>query len=322
METIAVIMPAYNAEKTVERAIRSLVDQKGAGELFEHHIVVVNDGSTDSTWNILVQLSKEISNLTVLTQENAGPSVARFKGIKESSSDYLAFLDSDDWAEPDYLETIFNLKKKHNADIAYCRALMEGLDIQYNRDEEWVWSMHEAISVFLEHRMMNGVLWGKLIRRELFMKATPNHEMVCFEDDLLIWQLLQHCTKVVRQNVGLVHYSYDSASLTRSAFSMKKWYSIRTFGMRMISDCEADDMKQHLPEAEKFQRHLYYLALLQMIKSDCFDDAASKEILAVLRKNWKLTLKEQAGAVRKVLTMMIMLCPKLTIGALRLANRK
>lgn len=322
METIAVIMPAYNVEKTIERAIRSLVCQKGAGELFEHQIVVVNDGSTDSTWDILVHLSKEIHNLIVLTQENAGPSEARYKGIKESSSDYLAFLDSDDWAEPDYLETLFTLKKKHNADIAYCKAIMEGIDIQYNREEELILSKHEAISLFIEHRKLNGVLWGKLIRRDFFMKATPNHEMVCFEDDLLIWQLLQHCTKVVKQNVGLVHYTYDNTSLTRSAFSLKKWYSIRTISLRIIGDCKTDELRQHFPEAEKFQRRLYYMALIQMIKSDCLDDAATDEIVSVLRKNWRLTLKEQTEVARKVFALMIMLCPKLSVWIMRFASRK
>lgn len=89
---LSVVIPAYNAERTIERCLKSVLKQT----YNNIEIIVVNDGSTDSTMDILQKLIKENFKLTIIDQENEGPSIARNTGIKNAHGEYIAFLDSDD----------------------------------------------------------------------------------------------------------------------------------------------------------------------------------------------------------------------------------
>jgi len=102
----SVIIPLYNKEKYIKRAIKSVLNQTYQ----DFEIIVVNDGSSDSS----IEKIKEIidSKIKIFNQENQGVSAARNRGIKESKFNYIAFLDADDEWEEDYLQTIVNLIKK------------------------------------------------------------------------------------------------------------------------------------------------------------------------------------------------------------------
>lgn len=235
--------------------------------MFNYQIVVVNDGSVDNTLNILRNLEDEIGNLVVLTQENLGVSAARYTGIYASECDYLTFLDADDYAETDYLQTLYLLIKKHNADVATSRAIMEGRPVEYNRDEEWIWTRDEAIQEFFIHKKLNGVLWCKMFRKDIFLLAVPNHKMVIYEDSYLVWQIIQKCDRIVRINAGLVNYVYDNVSLTRSRYSMDKCYATWILCQKIVNDCRGHDMRKFLKAAIKFRRKWCYSAIKAYIKS-------------------------------------------------------
>lgn len=95
MKKLSVVIPAYNAEKTIEECLNSVVAEcNSINEDYE--IIVVDDGSTDSTYNLLKNYSKKNQNLIIIKQENKGVSAARNAGIKKSSGEFIAFNDSDD----------------------------------------------------------------------------------------------------------------------------------------------------------------------------------------------------------------------------------
>ncbi len=102
---ISVIIPVFNREKTIKRAIESVKNQT----LKAHEIIVVNDGSTDNTLNIL----KSIEEIKVISQENLGVSAARNAGIEMAKGEWIAFLDSDDWWFEEKLEKQMNFHKKY-----------------------------------------------------------------------------------------------------------------------------------------------------------------------------------------------------------------
>lgn len=124
--TISVIVPVYNSEKYINRCLDSILKQKGNFE-----IVIVDDGSTDSTPQILKEYQKNNSNIKLITQKNEGVSSARNKGLKASTSKYITFVDSDDWLEPNAFKDSIKLIKKDSPDI-----LLTGFYDVY--DKEWV----------------------------------------------------------------------------------------------------------------------------------------------------------------------------------------
>ena len=112
---ISVVIPAYNAENTIEKCINSVLNQT----FKDFEIVVVNDGSEDSTGKILNNYIC-FSNIKVVNQDNGGVSKARNIGINCSDGEYLFFLDSDDWIDDKLLETAYNFGVNNDIDIIAC----------------------------------------------------------------------------------------------------------------------------------------------------------------------------------------------------------
>ena len=99
---LSIIIPAYNTEKYIKQCIDSVINIWN----IENEIIVVNDGSTDRTKDILKEYTENNDRIKVITQENQGASAARNTGIKASTGDYIYFLDSDDWIDTVSFEKI------------------------------------------------------------------------------------------------------------------------------------------------------------------------------------------------------------------------
>lgn len=113
---ISIIVPTYNARNYLSRCIDSLINQT-----FSHfEIIIVDDGSTDSSLEILNKYQSRFSHIKVLHQKNSGQSVARNNGLKVASGNYIMFVDSDDWVELDICEKLYNLIIEGDSDIAIC----------------------------------------------------------------------------------------------------------------------------------------------------------------------------------------------------------
>ncbi|MFH1077134.1 MAG: glycosyltransferase [Pseudomonadota bacterium] len=106
---VTIVMPLYNKEAEVERAMRSVLVQS----FRDYELIVVNDGSTDKGPDVVATIGD--SRIRMVHQENAGVSAARNRGIEEARTDLIAFLDADDEWKPDFLETILRLRKKFAA---------------------------------------------------------------------------------------------------------------------------------------------------------------------------------------------------------------
>ena len=106
MIQVSVIIPCYNCEDTIERCLDSLHKQ-----IYNNYeIVVVNDGSTDSTLERIISKQKYIKNINIVDIPNGGVSNARNVGIQQSRGNYLIFVDSDDYVTEHYIENLISLK--------------------------------------------------------------------------------------------------------------------------------------------------------------------------------------------------------------------
>jgi len=133
-DLITIIMPCYNAAPHVEQAARSVLDQTYA----EIELIVVDDGSTDSSTDIVKHLVTEHPDkIRLIHQDQQGPYVARNLGLAQSSGEFVAFLDADDWWREDFLEKLYTaLTTNRNAALAYCGWQNTGLE--GNRGEPYI----------------------------------------------------------------------------------------------------------------------------------------------------------------------------------------
>ena len=112
---ISIIVPVYNAEKYIDRCIKSIYSQT----FTDYEIILVNDGSTDNSLALCKEYAEKDSRITVIDKENGGAGSARNKGIEIAQGEYLAFPDVDDWFEPDMYEDLYALAKQGDYDIVF-----------------------------------------------------------------------------------------------------------------------------------------------------------------------------------------------------------
>ena len=140
MPKVSVIIPVYNVEKYLRECLNSVINQT----LKDIEIILVDDGSTDSSLSICQEYAKKDDRIIVLTQQNQGAAVARNNGIKIAKGEYLSILDSDDYFDLSMLEKLYNKAVKDDLDITICRAqALNDLDkkisdMQYSVKEKYL----------------------------------------------------------------------------------------------------------------------------------------------------------------------------------------
>lgn len=117
MPAVSVIIPVYNVEKYIGRCLDSIFSQT----FQDYEVIVVNDGSPDASQKVIDAFaSQHPDKLVSLSQQNAGVSAARNRALEQARGDYLVFLDSDDFVEPDYLQTLYDAAQRDRADMVIC----------------------------------------------------------------------------------------------------------------------------------------------------------------------------------------------------------
>ena len=114
---ISVIVPAYNVEPYIEKCVKSIINQ----DYPNLEIILVNDGSKDKTGELCDKLKETDDRIQVIHQNNRGLSAARNSGLDLAHGEWIAFLDSDDWIEPEMYSTLIKIAVKEDAEIASCK---------------------------------------------------------------------------------------------------------------------------------------------------------------------------------------------------------
>lgn len=164
MTKVSFIVAAYNIDIYIERCLNTLLNQT----LQEIEIVVVNDGSTDSTLKRINELAKNNEKIKVINQENKGLLEARKSGINNSIGEYVVFVDGDDWVESCLAEKAYNLAKLKNSDIIVFNS--KSIDDNNNTYvlEDYTkidFENKDFLRMILQEKLIHNV-WNKLIKRE------------------------------------------------------------------------------------------------------------------------------------------------------------
>ena len=199
-QKISVIIPAYNIEDLIEKCVDSVANQDYPKELLE--IIVVDDGSTDSTGQICDRLADKYDNVTALHKPNGGSSSARNHGIKHATGDYLGFVDSDDFIDPRMYREMMECALKYGADMVQISRDEISEDGQKMADvviapkEPCIVTSKEQLKSLLLHTG-DASFCTKIVKRSYFTEKYMFPEGELNEDFYLMIHMLQKVNKLV-----------------------------------------------------------------------------------------------------------------------------
>ena len=213
---ISIIIPCFNAEKTLEKCLESVVQQSYANL----EIIIIDDGSTDETSLIYNKFQSNDERILVLKQQNSGVSKARNTGVKAATGDYICFVDSDDWAELNYCSELYSLLVGENADISIVEASYEDENgnVLCNKptSEEKIFDGNRALVLLLEDQEIQSHPWGKLFKADLLKNVHFPENLKCFEDYSTLFKIFNKAVKVIKSNEKLYHYIQREDSLSHN----------------------------------------------------------------------------------------------------------
>lgn len=229
MPKISVIVPVFNVERYLGKCIDSVLMQT----FTDFELILVDDGSTDSSGAICDEYAEKDSRIKVIHKENGGLSSARNAGIDKASGSYLCFVDSDDTVNLYMLYYLILFAEKERADITECLfdKVYEGEESvgHTSKAEKTDEKCGEAAVVALyDGTGFSPVAWNKLYSARLF-KDLKYPEGVTFEDSYLTPRLFYIADKVVRINYHGYNYLQRSGSITKTESELKNTDKIKVY---------------------------------------------------------------------------------------------
>lgn len=200
---VSVIVAAYNAEKYAEETLETLVKQT----IDDYEVIVVNDGSTDGTLDILRSYEADYPFLRVIDKENGGPSSARNAGLDVAKGDYVFFFDADDLLEPDALECLYERAVKKRADIVIAK-----YDIFNQYQTIPVNGINDLVIQDKIDRYEPMILWtfslcNKLFKRSLIENNALRLPPISYsEDGAFLMQLVYRAYRITGLDMVIFHY--------------------------------------------------------------------------------------------------------------------
>lgn len=248
-EKVSIIIPVYNAKaEYIQLAIDSACNQTYVNK----EIIIIDDGSNNYVAHILDCYQEKYKYIKVFHKNNEGVSIARNKGIELSSGDYLFFMDSDDYLEPNIIEKLIYLQSQHNSDITGClyytfdekikKSLYSGPSIQiYDVDNMDNYRILMFSPTFQKHLYYPYCMcvWGKLIKKSAIIEnEIIFNKNLCFSEDLLFLNKITYCVeKIVIVSDELYGYRLSNNSVTHK---FNDNYHIKIMQMLDIVEKEID----------------------------------------------------------------------------------
>ncbi len=206
---VSIVIPVYNVEKYLPECLDSVLKQS----YVNWEAILVDDGSTDGSGKICDDYSAGDPRFRVIHQVNAGAANAKNTGLDHVTGACVAFLDSDDWVEPDWLETLVVTAKERQADVVECDFQKEyiGRSEIVNRWDAETFTAETYLAQYLSNWTCS-LFWNKLYRADLMKDIRFRRERRCIDDEFFTYKVVSGAEKIVRTGRVLYHYRQRASS--------------------------------------------------------------------------------------------------------------
>lgn len=250
-ELLSVVVPIYKVEPYLDQCVESIVNQTYSNL----EIILVDDGSPDNCPKMCDDWAERDSRIRVIHKENGGLSDARNAGVAVATGEFLAFVDSDDYLEPEMYEVMLSALCRTGADMISCGIyfVKNGKKTPaFCLKQETVFPAEEALREVLLRGCIHASATDKVFRRKYFHgREFPPGEI--YEDMAIVPRMIGEAGAVGQVGVPLYNYRLDNSSITRSGYSPRKRILVQRF----------QDLENYLKEAYE-----NLLPCLDVLRSD------------------------------------------------------
>lgn len=292
---ISIIVPIYKVEQYLCKCVDSILNQTYSNL----EIWLVDDGSPDNCGKICDEYALCDSRIRVFHKENGGLADARNVAIDVATGEWIVCIDSDDYVDHDYIETLFNLVSEYNCKVGVSsyRSFMEGFSADSDQPSDIIENCidrYEAISLIFNQEVMETSAWGKIYHRTLFETGIRYPKGWIYEDLPTTYLLFLNSDKVAYTNRRTYNYLIRKNSLEGQPFNPKKFES----ALNILNSIQSHflDLK-HVESAVRTRLFSFVLHILLEMPFDYPD--SRKSILTDYVKTQRVSVLLDSKARKK-----------------------
>ncbi len=276
MIKLSVIIPVYNAEKYLDECLRSVSNQSYKNI----EIIIINDGSTDFSDEIISKWKKNDNRITVISQRNSGVSVARNKGLEIAQGEWVTFVDADDYIASNYFQRVLSIIENQNVQMFTYNMYNSG---KYDRK---IFSKIEMASICVGNGGALGYVWNKFFQNEIIRKKN-----IKFDSNISICEDLLFCLEYIQHIKIGIYCMFDIQNL----YMYRIHAESATQNIQSNKLVTALEAYQHILEleylSEKIRRSLYKgynsiainCMLLEWIENGGYDKQIRDKYFRIIR---------------------------------------
>jgi len=232
---VSIIVPAYNAEKSICRCIDSILAQTYPST----EVLVVDDGSTDDTRHIIEDFAKKDARIKPIYQDNQGAACARNAALDKASGSWITFVDSDDYVTPEYVEVMLQVARSAKSDMVvggyvHCPQNANNVCQTGVSDIDTIMLPEQALEYLMYQHGFDTAPWGKLYKRSLF-DSVRFPSMISSEDLATIYKTILQSTRVAYLSTTGYCYCETTGSLSYSNSEEDAWSVMDVVGRDILN---------------------------------------------------------------------------------------
>lgn len=233
---LSIVMPVYNVEKFLRKSIKSVLQQ----EIKDFELIIVDDGSTDSSGTICDEYAKNDSRIIVIHKDNGGVVSARERALHLVRGKYITFLDSDDWIESRIYKDLIEYMELNDADVGIGGYILDYdgyTKKSFKINKSMLLDSNKALCEMFKRKMFSWELCDKIYRKEIIIDIHIDSEIFCGEDMTINYFALKKARLIAYKPIFAYHYLQRNGSTTKK--SIKSINQLSAYAFNYIEHNES-----------------------------------------------------------------------------------